>query len=396
MAESQKRAWAEVDVDALRHNFSLVKQRLAAGVRLCCVIKANAYGHGAAFLSRFYETMGADFLAVSNIEEALQVRREGVTLPVLILGYTPPACAPAIIAADLSQCVYSLPYAEALSSAALAAKGRVRAHFKLDTGMGRLGFVCREETPLPAGLSTAATLAGLLPEGIFTHLARADEGEAGKAYTLRQLSLFKTAVSAMRRAGFSFPYCHAANSAAILAYPNEALGGLLTMARAGIVLYGLKPDPAMAFSSLAPALTFKTVVDFVKELRPGDALSYGSTFVADRSMRVATLPVGYADGLFRALSSSGYAVTVGGRRAPLVGRVCMDQCLADVTDLPPLALGEEVVLYGGAGESAEATAAKAGTIAYELVSALSSRVPRVYREGGRILAVSDALLAPKG
>lgn len=392
----QRRAWAEIDLDALKSNYLLIRGAVAPETKICCVIKAGAYGHGARMLSRFYQSLGADFLAVSNLEEAIQVRRAGVTLPVLILGYTPAESASWLIRYRITQCVFSFDYGTALSQAALQAGGRVSVHIKLDTGMGRLGFRAYPgEDPAPETADPVSLLAlpGLSVEGAFTHFSSADMGEEGRAYTLAQWQAFEEAVDHLKQAGADLTCCHAANSAAIFAYPQTAAH----MVRAGLVLYGYAPDDTAPIPALRPALCLKTLVDQVKEVAPGDAISYGRTFVASKSMRVATLPIGYGDGLFRCLSDRAMTVTVAGQgEARLLGRICMDQCMVDVTDLPGVKPGDEVTVFGDDARSAAQVAALAGTIPYELLCALSERLPRIYRYNGSVVAVEDRLLPELG
>ncbi len=388
----QERAWAEVSLDALINNYHLVRQAVSSSVKLCCVVKANAYGHGAVALSRLYQSLGADFLAVSNIEEALEIRQARVSLPLLILGYTPPACAPLLAKHSLSQCVFSAEYAEALSHFASDADGSVKIHVKLDTGMGRIGFpVAGVEARKAAvtAIEKLLLLPGLMGEGIFTHFASADEGEGGRAFTEGQLAAFLDVTETLARKGIVFPLRHAANSAAIFDYPEAALD----MVRAGIVLYGLRPSDALAARPpLRPALALKTVVDLVKEIGPGDTVSYGRTYRADGMRRIATLPVGYADGLWRRCGNGLLSVALKGGLAPLVGRVCMDQCMVDVTGFPDVAAGDMVTVFGGEGVPVEELAERCGTIGYELLCALGERIPRVYFREGRVVSVFDRIL----
>lgn len=388
----KERAWAEVNLDALIGNYHLVRQTIPFPVKLCCVVKANAYGHGAVALSRLYQSLGADFLAVSNIEEALEIRQARVSLPLLILGYTPPACAPLLAKHNLSQCVFSTEYAEALSHFASAAGLSVKIHVKLDTGMGRIGFPsvsseARKATV--AAIENLLHLPGLLGEGIFTHFASADEGEGGRLFTEGQLAAFLAVTESLTGKGIVFSLRHAANSAAIFDYPEAALD----MVRAGIVLYGLRPSGELAARPpLRPALALKTVVDLVKEIGPGDTVSYGRTYRAESLRRIATLPVGYADGLWRQCGNGLLSVALKGGLAPLVGRVCMDQCMADVTDFPDVAAGDMVTVYGGEGVPAEELAGRLGTIGYELLCALGERIPRVYIREGTVVSVFDRIL----
>ena len=386
-----KRAWAEVDLDAIGNNYRLIRHTLPPSSKLCCVIKANAYGHGAVTLARFYEKEGADFLAVSNLSEALELRFAGVSLPILILGYTAPESALHLSENNISQCVFSKDYAMALSQAAKACGKTVKVHYKIDTGMGRIGFALRQGEELAACLweiKESLSLPSLVPEGIFTHFASADEGEDGKAFTESQLERFVLLTKTLAKEGITFPLRHAANSAATFSYPESALD----MVRAGILLYGLSPSPKVFGRGIRPALTLKTVISLVKEIKPGESLSYGRSFVAKTPMRIATLPIGYADGLWRMAGTRGLFLSVKEKKVPIVGRICMDQCMIDITDVPQACEGDTVTVFGGDGESVDALAARLDTIGYEILCALGERIPRVYLQNGKILSVFDRIL----
>lgn len=393
LAFVRERTWAEVDMDAIRHNYQAIRRTLPPDVRLCCVVKANAYGHGASKLAPLYQQLGADWFAVSNIEEALQLRRCGVTRPVLVLGYTPAACAPLLAQQDLSQCVYSLAYGRQLSEAAVAAGVTVKMHIKLDTGMGRLGFQCLDTADGEDSVAAAETvcrLPGLIPEGVFTHFACADEGEAGDDCSRLQAQRFAAAVERLEQAGIAFSIRHCANSAALSEYPECRMD----MVRAGIILYGLQPSQQLRQPlALQPAMSLKSVVSHVKTVSPGTTISYGGTFTAQRSMTVATVPIGYADGFWRGNGSAGMRLTVAGQPAPILGRVCMDQLMLDVTGIDGVQVGDEVTVFGTAPAlTADAMAALNGTIGYEVICAVGERVPRLYTEGGQVVDVLDNLL----
>lgn len=385
-----ERTWAEVDMDALRHNFQTVRGALPPSVKLCCVVKANAYGHGAAAIAPLYEQMGADWFAVSNIVEALQLRRYGVTRPVLILGYTPVSCAAMLAQEQLSQCVYSAEYGRMLSEAAVAADVTIRIHIKMDTGMGRLGFQCPGTgEDAVSGAAAVCRLPGLEPEGIFTHFAAADEGAAGDDFSRMQTDRFVEAINQLAAQGITFPIRHTANSAALSDHPECRLD----MVRAGIVLYGLQPSGTLRQPlPVRPVMSLKSVVSHVKTVCPGTTVSYGRTFTAQREMRVATVPIGYADGFWRQNATAATTLTLRGQRAPILGRVCMDQLMLDVTHIPDVTIGDEVTVFGAAPAlTAEELAAANGTIGYEMVCAVGERVPRLYMEDGRLVGVQDML-----
>jgi alanine racemase len=389
----RKRFWAEIDMDAARENFRLLRAGLAPNVKLCCVVKANAYGHGAPYLARAYAEMGADFFAVSNIEEAMQLRRHGVEQKILILGYTPAECAPLLAEYGISQTVFSLEYAEELARFAALAGVSLPIHIKLDSGMGRLGFSCRHgESEAIDEIVRVAAMPHLCPEGIFTHFALADGGEDGEGYTKEQYACFCAAVDALSARGVHFPICHCANSAAMLDFAE----GHLDMVRAGIVLYGVAPSREMRhMPPLRPVMSLRAVISQVKTLRAGDTVSYGCVFRAPRDMRIAIVPVGYADGYLRRNGEAGAYMLLHGKRAPIVGRICMDQLMLDVSDIPNVAPSDEVTVLGSDGEeiiTAEALAEMTGTIPYEILCGVGERVPRFYLSGGQVLHIKDNII----
>ena len=386
-----ERTWAEVDIEAIRHNFEIIRGALPPSVKLCCVVKANAYGHGASKIAPLYEQWGADWFAVSNIEEALQLRRYGITRPVLILGYTHPSCADLLAAENLSQCVYSAPYGRMLSAAAAEHGVTVNIHIKLDTGMGRLGFQCPgtgEDSV--AGAAAVCRLPALRPEGVFTHFASADEGAAGDDFSRMQADRFIEGINYLASEGITFPLRHCANSAALSDHPACRMD----MVRAGIVLYGLQPSADLRQPlALRPAMSLKSVVSHVKTVAPGATVSYGHTFTAQREMTIATVPIGYADGFWRQNATAGVTLTLRGQRAPIVGRVCMDQLMLDVTHIPDVTIGDEVTVFGTApAMTAEEMAAADGTIGYEVICGVGERVPRLYVEQGHLVDALDNLM----
>ena len=386
-----ERTWAAVDIAAIRHNFEIIRGALPPSVKLCCVVKANAYGHGASKIAPLYQQWGADWFAVSNIEEALQLRRHGVTRPMLILGYTHPSCAALLAEENLSQCVYSAAYGRMLSAVAVQNGVTVNMHIKLDTGMGRLGFQCPgtgEDSV--EGAAAVCRLPGLHPEGIFTHFASADEGAAGDDFSRMQADRFIDGINYLAARGITFSLRHCANSAALSDHPACRMD----MVRAGIVLYGLQPSADLRQPlALRPAMSLKSVVSHVKTVAPGATVSYGHTFTAPRAMTIATVPIGYADGFWRQNAAAGVTLTLRGQRAPIVGRVCMDQLMLDVTHIPDVAVGDEVTVFGTApAMTAEEMAAAAGTIGYEVVCGVGERVPRLYVEQGHLVDSLDNLM----
>ena len=384
----QKRTWANIDLDAAEHNYHVIREQLKPGEKLCCVVKANGYGHGAVQLSKLYETLGADYLAVSNIEEAIQLRNNDINLPILILGYTDPRCARELAEQNITQCVFSYDYGKALSHNAVEENTTVKIHIKIDTGMGRIGFLC-EDYELDQA-TEVCSLPNLAVEGIFTHFASADEGDGGRDYTLGQFNKFMNAISYLEARGIHFKLRHCANSAGIFDYPETHLD----MVRAGVVLYGLQPSSVLHNpGNLKPVLMLKTIIDHIKSVHLGDCISYGREFKADREMRIATIPIGYADGLWRSNFHNHMVVEVEGKLAPIVGRVCMDQCMIDVSEIPEVAVNSKVTVYGVGGDiSVDHIAAANGTINYEIVCALGERVPRVYKRKGQTVAVVDNIV----
>ena len=365
----ERAVWAEIDLEAIRHNIGEIQNRMRGGAKLCAVVKANAYGHGAVAVARTAVEAGASYLAVAILEEALELRAAGFCEPVLILGHTPEAQAPQIVAHAVTQTVFSLEAAEALSAAAVQQRKTAKVHLKVDTGMGRIGVRPEEAGALAARI---ARLPGIELEGVFSHFASSDS--ADKTAAERQLARFREALRSIEAAGVRVAIRHIANSAAILEIPEAHFD----MVRAGIILYGLWPSEEVARSAaLRPAMRLKARVAYVKEVPAGEAISYGGVFRTARRSRIATLPIGYADGYTRRLSGRA-EVEVNGALAPVVGRICMDQCMLDVSDAGEVRAGDEVTLFGGARMSAQALAQLLGTIHYEVVCTVGARVPRVY------------------
>lgn len=367
------RTWAEIDLDALVHNFDIIKKE-ATGAKLMAVVKADAYGHSVRIVAPILEQHGADAFAVSNIEEAITLRGCGITRPILILGYTPVSMAAQLYLNDISQCVYSPEYAAALSKRACADGVKVKVHIKLDTGMSRLGFDCRDEKL--SGIEeavTAARLKGFVFEGIFTHFAVSDRTETSEdGFTDKQYSRFCTAAERFEKAGLRPKYRHCCNSAAFCLDSDKHFD----MCRPGIILYGLTPSSDLKLKeNFVPVMTVKSVVSMVKTIKKGDTVSYGRTFTAEKEMKIATVTAGYADGYPRLLSNKGY-VLINGKRANIIGRVCMDQMSVDVSDIEDVKQGDEVILFGKT-LPVEELADMCGTINYEIICGISPRVPRI-------------------
>ena len=368
-----RRTWAEIDISALVHNFNLIKSKVSPA-EILAVVKANAYGHCDSEISSVLEKAGAGMFGVSNIEEALSLRAHGIKKPILILGYTPANVAGVLAENDISQCVYSAEYAELLSREAQKANVKIKIHIKLDTGMSRLGFDCRDDKL--SGLEEAlcsAKLDGFVTEGIFTHFAVSDRDiNNDDGFTAEQYNRFKRAVEFLENKDIAFKYVHCCNSAASLLDKDKTEN----LVRPGIILYGLSPSSdTVNAEEFIPVMTLKSVVSMVKEIKSGDTVSYGRTFKAEKNMKIATVSAGYGDGYPRLLSNKAYVI-INGKKAPLIGRVCMDQMSVDVTDIDDVKMGDEVILFGKelpVGELAKICS----TISYEIVCGISPRVPRI-------------------
>ena len=373
------RVRAYIDEEALRHNIRTVRQKIGPDVLLLGTVKANAYGHGAERVARILQEEGADYLSTAILEEAVELRRAGLCLPILVLGYTDPDQYELALEHRIHLTIFSEEQARALSQKA-AAGGKIGlVHLKLDTGMGRIGFECGD--PSVDAIERIAKLPNLSLDGIFTHFARADEEDKSEA--ARQQQRYDDMLERIEARGIQIPIHHTANSAAIMEYPQahrlhtEKNSAVSWMVRAGIMLYGLYPSGEMdqQQTRLHPVLSLISHVVHVKEVEDGTPIGYGGTYVAKGHRKIATIPVGYADGYPRRLSGIGY-IKIRGQRAPIAGRICMDQFMADVTHIPGVSVGDQVELIGeeiSAQEIAELT----GTIHYELICQLTARVPRV-------------------
>ena len=381
-----KRTRAEISLNAIEHNYNVIRNKVADDTKVCCVIKADGYGHGAVELSQVYEKLGADFFAVSNIDEGIEIRKSGSKLPIVILGYTPVSEAENLAEYDISQAVFSLEYAKELSEKCVEEDCICKMHIKVDSGMSRIGFMCqefpRDEYSIEE-ICEACCLPNLEVEGLFTHFCVSDEDAEGREFTNKQYENFIHVRDSLKKRGVDISVVHCSNSGAIEDYPETCCD----MVRAGIILYGLAPSSKLADRlDLVPAMTLKTVVAFVKEVQKGATISYGRTFTADRKMKIATVPIGYADGFIRQNAKDGYMM-VNGKKAKIVGRICMDQTMLDVTDIEDVKTGDEVVVFG-TGENGEPTAdslaENTGTINYETVCLVGKRVPRIYIKDGKI------------
>ncbi|MBO4877392.1 MAG: alanine racemase [Ruminococcus sp.] len=371
-----KRAWAEVNLSQLRKNVEVIRSLNSPGTEIMAVVKADAYGHGDEHVVRcLAEQCGIRFFAVSNLDEAIAVRSFAPDADILILGYTPPEYAHEIAMYNIIQGVVSTEYAEALAA---NTPDPIRCHIKIDTGMGRIGL--KHDTPAAcaAEIEGITKIEKLSVEGIYTHFAVADSDDPDNiSYTDRQEQFILDTYDELVKLGIKLRHLHFMNSAATC-YRNNSRS---TLSRAGIILYGLHPDISLDIpEGLEPLMELKAVISHVKNVKPGDCISYGRTFTADREMRIATVTIGYADGYSRLLSGKG-EILVHGVRCPIVGRVCMDQLMMDVSGVPEAKSGDIVTLIGRDGDdiiTADELASVYGTIGYEVVCGISKRVPRIY------------------
>ena len=376
MNDLQKRTWAEISLENIRHNYNAIRGAIPDGCRFLGVVKADAYGHGALRVSQMLESAGADYLAVSCLDEAIELRDGGITMPILILGHTPHEYTKTLIDNNITQTVTCLAKALEYSADAAALGRKLRIHIKLDTGMSRLGFLV-EGDHFDEGVDNvirSCSLPGLEPEGIFTHFAVSDEdGADNESYTRAQFKLFTDVIDAIeKRGGVKFAIRHCANSGAVVNYPEMCLD----MVRPGLLLYGYGDTRGRL--GLLPCMRLVTTVSTIKFYEKGTCVSYGRRFVTERRTRMGVLSIGYADGLPRLISNKCSFYTADGF-VPQRGSICMDMCMAELTDAPNVEVGSEVEIFGK-HNSILALAAAAQTIPYELLCAVSKRVPRVYKQ----------------
>lgn len=379
MRSTLRRTWAEIDLDAVVHNYKTLRARVGEQVKFLGVVKADAYGHGALHVAWTLQSLGADYLAVSSLDEAMELRANKVCLPILILGHTPAEQVPNLIENSITQTVTCLAKAEEYNAAARDAGGVLRVHIKVDTGMSRLGVLCagRHFDSGVEGIVSSCNMPFLKTEGIFTHFAVADETDAESAeFTRQQFELFRRTVDAVeQRLGRRIKIRHCANSGAVAQYPEMCMD----MVRPGLLLYGC--GEFAEGMGLRPAMSLKAAINTIKIYDGGTDISYGRMFTTTGLTRIGVIPYGYADGFFRSLSNRCSIMTSAGP-APLRGRICMDMSMIDLTGLPEVGVGDEVEIFG-AKNRVEELARAAGTVPYELTCAVSKRVPRVYFKNGR-------------
>jgi len=368
------RAQVNINLDAIRSNINEIRRHLKKDTKLMVIVKADAYGHGAVAVSKALENGLADAFGVAIIEEAVELRKAGITKPILILGFTPKEQFDLVVSYDVIQTVYQYEMAQELSKEAIKQGKTAKIHIKVDTGMSRLGFSDSQESITE--IKKISTLKGLYIEGIFSHFANADEKD--KSSVNDQIRRFNDFYRQLENEGIHIPIRHMANSAGVIEFPNAQY----EMVRCGIVTYGLYPSEYVnhSFANLIPAMELKSHVVYIKEVPPGTGISYGSTYITKRKTKVATIPVGYADGYSRNLSNVG-KVIIRGKYAPIIGRICMDYFMVDVTDIEDVTQGDTVTLLGKDGDcviSAETLALWSHSFPYEMVCTVGKRIPRVF------------------
>lgn len=374
METLRPRVVAEVNLNAIKHNYEQIRGKVPHEVEIMAIVKADAYGHGSVEVAKLLQEQGVNRFAVAIAKEGEELRENGITSPILVLGYTPRADIGALIENNLTQTVFSYEMAKTLSDEAGRLGKTVNIHIKVDTGMGRIGFLSSPQSI--EEVKMIASLPNLNMEGIFTHFSTADEED--RAYTYKQWHIFEGFLNELREVGIELPIIHAANSAAIMCHSYADLN----VVRPGIILYGYYPSGYLKgkILDLIPAMTLKTQVVHVKELPEGHYVGYGRTHQTHHKTKVATIPVGYADGFSRRLGNVG-RVLIRGQYAPIIGNICMDQFMVDVSDIEGVSVEDEVVLFGKQGDneiSVEEIADSLGTINYEIICMIGKRVPRVY------------------
>ena len=385
--DTSLRTWCEIDLDAMLHNFMAARHHLPDDVLLAAVIKANAYGHGAVAAAKLLEGK-ADRFAVAMADEAVELRQAGIETPIFLLGPTPESDFEAIAAYDIEAAVPSLAYGQALCAYGAAHGKTIPYHVALDTGMGRIGFACTEQSL--SEIETLSRLPGGRLVGVFSHYAKADA--ADKTYAREQTRRFTAMTEALERRGVEIPLKHLDNSAGLIEMPEK-----FDMVREGIILYGLKPSNEVDLSLIGGVrgvMALRSHISFLKTVTEPTPISYGCTYVAQPGTRVATVSAGYADGVSRLLSNRGQ-VLIRGVRCPIIGRVCMDQFMVDVTGVPEAQVGDRVTIFGRDGDdeiTADDVADLIGSIGYEVTCLITPRVPRVYVEDGRVVHIHRPLV----
>lgn len=385
----EKRTWAEVDLDAIAHNMREIRRITNENAQIMAVVKADAYGHGFMETAKTLLENGADRLAVAVLQEGKQLRSRGVDVPILILGASGPEDAEDIINFDITPNVFDYEFAKALSYTAEKKEKVTKVHIKLDTGMSRIGFVVDDgdNEEIINEILKVSRLPYIEIEGIFSHFATSDESD--RQYTLLQFERFMRVVKALEERGLHIPIKHICNSAGIMMYPEMHLD----MVRPGVILYGMYPSNEVDKSrlDLIPAMTLKSSITLVKEVEPGRGVSYGKEYITDSITKIATVPIGYADGYLRKIAKKG-RMLVNGVKVPIIGRICMDQCMIDVTNVHNIDRGDEAIIFGREGITIDDLAGWLETINYEVACVIGKRIPRIYTRNGKAVKVLNYLL----
>ena len=384
----EKRTWAEVDLDAVAHNIREIRKITNKEAQIMAVVKADAYGHGFLETTKTLLDNGADRLAVAVLQEGKQLRKSGVDVPILILGASAPEDAEDLIEFGITPTVFDYEFAKALSDTAKKRGTVTKVHIKLDTGMTRIGFVINDEdnTEIINTIIKISKLPYLEIEGIFSHFSTSDEYDS--AYTLMQFDRFMGVVNALEEKGLKIPIRHICNSAGIMMYPQMHLD----MVRPGVILYGMYPSNEVDKSrlNLIPAMTIKSTLTLVKEVEAGRGVSYGKEYITDKTTKIATVPIGYADGYLRKIAKKG-KMLVNGTEVPIIGRICMDQCMIDVTNVHNIDKGDEVIVFGKDKITIDDLAEWLETINYEIACIVGKRIPRIYTINGKAVKVLNYL-----
>ena len=379
--EYLKRTWADISLDNLSHNYYALRAKLPSACRFLGVVKADAYGHGAVPISRCLTELGAEYLAVSNIEEAVQLRRGGIRGPILILGYTPPKHAEDLAKMGLRQEIHSLDYACMLNQMLEGTSLRIRVHIKLDTGMSRLGFFAYNCERTVTELQEVAAMKHLLIEGVFTHFPVADSIDgADENFTRTQFERFMQMLSTLKGVGIEPQIRHCCNSGASILYPEYALD----MIRSGIATYGVFPSSDLRGRiDLKPVMQLRSTIFQIRDFEPNITISYGRTYTTSEPERIAVVGIGYADGLSRSFSNN-ISFLLHGKRVPQIGRICMDMCMVDISRVPDAKVGDTVTIFGTDGDDTievDSLSCRLNTIPYEILCGINKRIPRIYLDG---------------
>lgn len=384
----EKRTWAEIDLDAIAHNMREIRKITNPDAQIMAVVKADAYGHGFLEVTKALLENGADRLAVAVLQEAKQLRSRGVNVPILLLGASMDNDIEDIINFDVTPNVFSYEFAKAISYVAEKKEKVTKIHIKLDTGMSRIGYVVSDDnTKIVNEIEKISKLPYIEIEGIFSHFSTSDEYDG--SYTRLQFNRFMSVIGDLEKRGVNIPIKHICNSAGIMMYPEMHLD----MVRPGVILYGMYPSDEVDKSrlDLIPAMTLKSKITFVKEVEPGRGVSYGKEYITDKVTKIATVPIGYADGYLRKIAGKG-KMLVHGVKAPIIGRICMDQCMIDVTEVHNIERGDEAIIFGREGITIDDLASWLDTINYEVSCVIGKRIPRIYTKDGKAVKVLNYLL----